>query len=193
MRSFLELVAVLIIGLGLGSALSWASIQRNHGFGSLNIGVWTAWPLSGSREADPYTKAKVAADGDVPLGAAEGLAFEANTDSIGGVLLLQCRYLISGQTPPARFWTLTAHLPDNSIIRQPSGMTSSVISQMLLRNPDGTFAIEVGNRLASGNRMAVLGEGSFKLYLRLYDSPITSTSGIVDPQMPTIEKLGCAS
>ena len=193
MRSFLELFFVLLVGLGLGSYLSWTSIQRQHGFGAINIGSWTAWPLAGSPSADPYTKAKVAADGDVPLGAAEGLAFQALQDSKGRPLKLECRYVVSGQTPPARFWTFSAHDTKNTPIRLDNGQISSIVSTIILRDTAGKFSIEVGSQLASGNWLPITGKGDFKLFLRLYDSPITSTSGIVDPEMPTIVEQGCGS
>ena len=86
----------------LGGALAWMSIQKNHGFGTLTIGQWTAWPLAGSVNADPYSKAKVAAAGDVPLGAAEGLAFHARLDRRGNTLKRNCQYQLTGLTPPAR-------------------------------------------------------------------------------------------
>ena len=57
MRAFSELFAILLIGLFVGGGLAWLSIQNNHGFGTLSIGQWTAWPLAGSVNADPYSKA----------------------------------------------------------------------------------------------------------------------------------------
>lgn len=193
MRQFLVLFFVVLIGLVGGGALSWYSIQNNHGFGALTVGQWTAWPMAGSRDADPYTRAKVAADGEVPLGAAEGLAFHAISDEKGQPLRRQCQYRLSGQTPPARYWTLAAHTMTGLVLASGSANESHLISHKMLRSTDGRFSLTVGPSLAGGNWLAVAGSGPYQLILRLYDSPITSTRGIVDPEMPSIELLGCAA
>ena len=125
MRAFSELFSILFIGLFVGGLLAWLSIQNNHGFGTLTIGQWTAWPLAGSQQADPYSKAKVAADGDVPLGAAEGLAFHAQTDERGNPLQRNCQYRIRGTTPTARLWTLAAHDLKDRVLFIPDGLPSS--------------------------------------------------------------------
>jgi len=190
-RSFLELFAVIVLGLGLGGALAWLSIQNNNGFGTLKIGQWTAWPLAGSVDADPYSKAKVAADGDVPLGAAEGIAFHATKDDQGKELLRECRYILEGQTPPARLWTLAANEPSGTIIKTRAGQASMLYSRKVLRKNDGSFVLTTGPTLAPKNWLEVTGTGKFELVFRLYDTPITSTSGIVDPQMPSIRLQGC--
>ena len=193
MRSFLELFSVLLLGLTLGGVLSWYSIQNNHGFGALKIGQWTAWPHAGSRDSDPYTKAKVAAEGEVPLGAAEGIAFHARFDSVGDPLKRHCQYRLIGQTPPGRFWTLSAHNLNRGVSLNNNRKPESLISRSLLRQNDGRFVLEVGPELAIGNWLETSGKGSYELILRLYDSPITSTSGIVDPEMPMITQLRCVS
>jgi len=176
----------------LGGALSWYSIQSNNGFGALNIGQWTAWPAAGSTSADPYTKAKVAAEGEVPLGAAEGLTFNAITDQDGNKLLLNCQYQLEGQTPPARLWTLSAHRMNGQSVLNENGNAVKIISQSILREPGGRFIIRTGPKLVSGNWLKTSGPEPFQLVFRLYDSPITSTSGIVDPEMPSLELLECS-
>lgn len=193
MRFFLELVFVIVVGLGLGGALSALSIQNNHGFGALNIGQWTAWPQAGSSEADPYTKAKVASDGEVPLGAAEGAAFHGRTDSDNRPLDLKCQYAIAGQTPLARFWTLTAHKLSGDIITTVSQDPSVIRSRTIIRQPNGSFKISVGPRMSGGNWLETSGIGKFELVFRLYDTQITSSSGLVDPEMPVISIIGCDS
>lgn len=193
MRGFSELFAIILMGLALGGALAWVSIQNNQGFGALRIGEWTAWPLAGSRDADPYSKAKVAAEGAVPLGAAEGLAFHADQDKDGNPLRRDCQYMLEGQTPPARLWTLSAHAPEGPVLTKPDGQSVNVISRSIVRAQDGKFTLYSGPEFSPGNWLEVDGRGSYELILRLYDSPITSTSGIVDPQMPSISLMSCQS
>ncbi|NKB51660.1 MAG: DUF1214 domain-containing protein [Rhizobiaceae bacterium] len=213
MRAFGELFAILIIGLFVGGALAWLSIQKNHGFGTLTIGQWTAWPQAGSINADPYSKAKVAADGDVPLGAAEGIAFHAIADQRGNTLRRNCQYKLSGLTPPARLWTLAAHDLDDRALFKSDGRSSNLVSRELLRESNGQFVIFAGPELASKNWLEIDrgdennvssggdqngGSGGtrrepFKLILRLYDSPVTSAGREADASMPTVTLIGCKS
>ena len=193
MRLFIQLIAVVVGGLGIGGALAWYSIQENIGFGAMNVGVWTAWPLAGSVDADPYTKAKVAADGQVPLGAAEGLALFARTDDAGRPLRANCRYRLRGETPAARYWTLTAQKIDEQQKRGIAESERQLTSDIMVRETGGDLVVEVSPELAGGNWLKTSGDGRFLLTMRLYDTPVTGTRGIVDPLMPKIALLGCGA
>lgn len=194
MRVIFQIIFVLAIGFSLGGASAWYSIQRSHGLGAINIGQWTAWPFSGGNEADPYTVARVTSDSTIPLGAAEGLAFEAMEDSQGENLRLECNYILQGNTPQSKLWTLTPYRldgkaigPDNQTMLIPAHTNST----HLLRYADGTFQINLGPQVSTGNWLSTHGKGRFRLMLRLYDTPITSNTGLVDPNMPTINKISC--
>ncbi|MFD0915878.1 DUF1214 domain-containing protein [Pseudahrensia aquimaris] len=191
MRLFVDIAVIMVAGLVLGGLLSKLSIENNLGFGALKIGQWTAWPQAGSRDADPYTKAKVAADGEVPLGAAEGIAFHGRTDETGEPLNLKCSYLLQGSTPNARLWTLAAHRNDGSAVGNGLGNAASLVSRNIVRDQSGRFSITVGPQLAAGNWLQTSGDGPFELVFRLYDSPVTASGGIVDPEMPIIRLMGC--
>ena len=191
MRLFLNIICVVTIGLLLGGISANYSIQRSHGLGAINIGQWSAWPFVGGSEIDPYTAAKVAADGTIPLGAAEGLAFEALSDDAGRVLRKQCRYVISGITPPARLWTLAVYETDGRNLHDKKANNSAIFSGSLVRFPDASFLIYADASPKPGNWIPLNGAGPFKLVLRLYDTPITSSSGLVNPTMPKIEQQGC--
>jgi len=169
------------------------SIKDNHGFAALKIGSWTAWPKAGSVTADPYTRAKVAANAEVPLGAAEGIAFHARTDSENRPLDRQCRYQLTGTTPPARVWTLAAHAQTGASLKNDIDQPASLVSRSLLRRSDGQMTIDVGSKPISGNWLPLSGTGPFTLILRLYDTQITTTSSLLQPQMPVVRRLGCAS
>lgn len=196
MRRFLEIAFVIAIGLGLGGALAWASIQTRLGVGALSIGSWTAWPLVGSAKADPYSRAKVAVGGEVPLGAAEGVEFHARQDDAGEPLRRECQYILSGSTPPARLWTLSPYtLEGQPLERRPgSGATlAPLISRSIVRSTDGRFVATVGPRAGANNWMRVSGSGPYQLVLRVYDTQLTATGAAVQPDMPAIAFGGCPS
>lgn len=196
MRIIIQIVIVLIIGFLLGGSSAWYSIQRSHGIGAINIGEWTAWPFTGGSSADPYTIARVISDSTLPLGAAEGLAFEANEDQTGEPLKLECNYLLEGNTPIARLWTLTPYRIDGKLVKSADSkilVAEHTDSTQIVRFTDGSFSISLGPLPKSGNWLATEGKGEFRLVLRLYDTPITSSAGQVDPIMPKITRLECAT
>lgn len=192
MRLITNVIIVVAMGLLLGGFSAWYSIQRNHGLGGIEAGPWTAWPFAGGANSDPYTTAKVSRDGTIPLGATEGLAFEATTDNLGEPLDLDCDYTISGITPPSKLWTVAVYNEAGKVVQPAKGNKAAMSSGKLLRFPDGSFRISVSRKPQSGNWLSVSGAGNFYFVLRVYDTPVTSTSGQVNPQMPNIIKEGCA-
>lgn len=191
MRSIINVAIVLLIGLALGGLSANFALQRTHGIGAVNTGPWSAWPFVGGAEVDPYTTAKATADGTIPLGAAEGLAFEAITDQSGKKLDRKCSYEVAGNTSSARLWTLSAYDNAGELIIRDSILVSAVFSRKLVRYPDSSFVVKISTSPKSSNWLPITGEGNFKLVLRLYDTPITSNSGVIDPQMPRIQLIGC--
>jgi hypothetical protein len=193
MRILVHLIIVLVIGLLVGGLTSQYSIRASHGLGAINVGPWSAWPFVGGAEIDPYTAARATADGTLPLGAAEGLAFEATRDGGGSELNRKCQYVLKGNTPTAKLWTIAAYTDQGELISGPEGSQTALMSRNIVRFPDSSFLINLSDEPTSGNWMPLSGDGSFRLILRLYDTPITSSSGLIDPSMPSIKLLGCGS
>lgn len=193
MRLLIFILSVIVVGLTLGGVSAHLSIRQSHGIGAINVGPWSAWPFVGGAEVDPYTSARAAADGTLPLGAAEGLSFEAATDQSGDLLQRNCRYEVVGKTPITRVWTLTAYSIDGNVIVSKTGDTAAFHSGNIVRFADSSFIIKIDDRPSSGNWMPMDGEDRFKLILRLYDTPITSNSGVIDPVMPKVVPKGCSS
>ena len=193
MRLVTNIILIVAIGLTLGAGSAWYSIKRNHGLGGIKAGAWTAWPFAGGAGADPYTMAKVSRDGTIPLGATEGLAFEATIDDSGAALNFECSYVISGITPPSKLWTLAVYDIRGNPAEPSFGGKSAIHSGKILRFPDGSFKISVGTNPMPGNWLSANGKGEFYFVLRVYDTPVTSTSGSINPQMPSIIRQECAT
>lgn len=189
MRLLIDLaIAIAVAALvGFGSAV--LVLDRDSLFGAISRGPWTAWPDSGSPDADPYSKAILARSGEVPLGAGEGIAFVADHDSAGDRLSGRCSYDVVGQTPPARLWTLTVYDGEGQLMRNPIGRTEFV-SREILRREDGTFAITLAPDVVPGNWLPVDRDADLRLVLRLYDTPLTS-SGVGDAVLPAIARGSC--
>ncbi len=185
--SLLALAVAALVGLGT----TWMALSRGTAFGAVPIGAWTAWPRIGTRDVDPYARATMARSGELPVGSGDGVAFVARLDDIGRPLDGRCDVLMSGNTPQARFWTITlydsqGHLVGNAIDRQ--GFTS----QEIVRRSDGSFDILVAPRARSGNWLPTNGIERYMLILRLYDTPVgVTTRAAREVPMPALSVQSC--
>jgi hypothetical protein len=175
--------------VGLGA--TYLALTRGAAFGALRIGAWTAWPKTGTADADPYARATIARSGQLPIGLGDGVSFTAQTDDDGKTFDGRCDVLLSGTTPTARFWTITLYdaagqLVANSVNR--FGFTS----QEIVRNADGTFQVAVAPRASAGNWLPTGGIDRYLLVMRLYDTAVgVSTRAGKEVPMPTIKTDGC--
>ena len=186
--SLIAFALAAVIGLGA----TWLTLSRGTAFGAVPIGAWTAWPRTGTQEADPYARASIARRGELPVGSGDGVAFFARADDSGRPLDGRCDVTISGVTPQARFWTVTLYdtqgrLVANTIERY--GFTS----QEIVRRADGSFEIAVAPRARAGNWLPTGGIESYVLVLRLYDTPVgVATRAAREAPMPSIQVRGCS-
>lgn len=181
---------VIAIAIGGGTASVWYVLRAQEGIGALTVGDWTAFPAIGTPDADPYARARIARDGILPLGRAEGLAFIADRDSAGGRLRRDCDYRVEGVTPTARFWTLVA-ADETLAALDHGGRAAAVQSRQIMRAADNSFAIAVGPHPAPGNWIRIGGAGPLALVLTLYDTPVTGGSGLGEFELPQVLRTGC--
>ena len=181
-------LTVAIVG-GAGSVAYM--LKAPEGIGAMTIGGWTAYPDIGTADADPYSKARVAREGVLSLGRAEGLAFVADRDSTGGKLRRDCDYLVQGVTPPARFWTLFAADAQLGALDTAEPQPPAVQSRMIVRQPDNSFVVALGAHPVSGNWIPIRGAGPMTLLLTLYDTPIGGSSAMEEIDLPKIVRMTC--
>jgi hypothetical protein len=161
--------AVLAIALGLASA--YLAVRSGLSGGEVSNGPWRTSFLTGSSDADLYTRARVAVGGLLALAPTETVYWNADTDAGGESLDARCDYRVEGDELSARWWSVTAYGADSFLIPNDGGRFS--FSQTTLaRAPGGPWAMTVssephaGNWLPSGRSGA---SGPFALTLRLYN------------------------
>lgn len=187
---FVALVALaLAAAVGLGS--TWMTTTRGTELGTLTIGAWTARPRTGTVDIDPYSRATITRNGELPIGTGDGIAFSATTDDRKKPLDGRCDVVVSGVTPAARFWTLSLYDNKGRLVAntlQRYGFTS----QEIVRGADGGFEIRVASRSRAGNWLPTGGIERYSLMLRLYDTPVgVATRTKRDAPMPQIATVGC--
>ena len=191
MRLLLVAIVALALAAAVGLGSTWMTTTRGTELGTLTIGAWTARPRTGTVDIDPYSRATITRNGELPIGTGDGIAFTASADDKKKPLDGRCDIVVSGVTPPARFWTLTLYdnkgrLVANSLQRY--GFTS----QEIVRGADGGFEIRIASRSRSGNWLPTGGIERYALMLRLYDTPVgVATRTQRDAPMPQVATVGC--
>ncbi|MGD9913845.1 MAG: DUF1214 domain-containing protein [Rhizobiaceae bacterium] len=191
LKPILLTLLTLAIAIGGGAASVWYALQAQEGVGAVTIGGWTAFPSIGTPDADPYSKARVAREGMLALGHAEGLIFIAHRDSAGALLDRKCSYRIEGATPPARFWTLYAGDPSQTVLASARWPAPAIQSQNVLRLADNTISVAFGPHPMPGNWLPVDGDGAYTFVLTLYDSPLSNNPVFSEVELPQVLRTGC--
>ena len=187
---FVALVALaLAAAVGLGS--TWMTTTRGTELGTLTIGAWTARPRIGTTDIDPYSRATITRNGELPIGTGDGIAFTARADDKRKPLDGRCDVVVSGVTPAARVWTLTLYDDKGRLVAK-SLQRYGFTSEEIVRGADGGFEIHIASRARAGNWLPTGGIERYSLMFRLYDTPVgVATRTKRDAPMPQIATVGC--
>ncbi len=189
MRPFAILSAV-VAALVLGLWSAWLAVRSPAPIDTISLGAWQAWPNAGTVDADPYSRARLARIGEIPLGSGEGLMLLAQNDDTGAPLSIACAYRIAGQTPPARLWTVTLEDLNGNVVEGPNG-AAALGSDTLFRAPDGSFEIVLSKTPQAGNWIPTEGAERFRIVVRLYDTTARTGTELTTLFMPRIIRGRC--
>ncbi len=191
MRLLLGTLFALTVAALVGLGSTYFALSRGAAFGALSIGSWTAWPRTGTIDADPYARATIARTGQLPMALGDGVSFSASADDSGRTLDGRCNVIVSGITPAARFWTLTLYNVSGELVANSVGRYGFT-SEEVVRSADGNFTIDVGPRASPGNWLPTGGIERYELVLRFYDTAIgIATRASRELPMPAIRTRRC--
>jgi hypothetical protein len=191
LRTVFLILLALVIAIGGGAASVWMMLENAPPVGGLHAGPWTAFPDAGTPEADPYSRARFAREGGIPLGRSEGIVFVAARDSAGAALTRGCIYQVQGSLPAARFWTIHAADAGNRPLPPFARRAPVLHSEMVLRGEDNALAITVSAQPSPGNWLAVTGRGPMHLVLTLLDTPFSTGFQVARLVLPDIRRVSC--
>jgi hypothetical protein len=190
-RLLLGSLFALIVAAAAGLGSTYFALTRGAAFGPLTIGSWTAWPKTGTADADPYAQASIARIGRLPTALGDGVSFTASSDDKGRPLDGRCDVVLAGVTPAARFWTVTLYNADGQLMAN-SINRYDFTSQEIVRHADGSFEIVVAPRAKPGNWLPTGGVERYVLLLRLYDTAVgVATKAGREVPMPSINVRSC--
>ena len=180
---------LLAIALGVGSA--WLAVRSQLDRGGVSVGAWRTSTLAGSTDADPYTRAVVAVGALLALNRDETVYYVATTDSDGRPLRSRCRYRISGEVPPARWWSVTAYAEDRFLFDAPGGRYS-LNGRNTPLDAQGRFSFETGPTPAPAGVawLPTPGDRGLGFTLRLYNPAPQLAADPSALAAPRIERLG---
>lgn len=191
MRLLFGTLFALVVAAAVGLGATYFAITRGAAFGALRVGAWTAYPKTGTQDADPYARAEIARTGRLPVALGDGLMFIAKTDEAGKRLGGRCEVTVVGVTPSARFWTLALYNSEGELV--PNSINRyAFTSQEIVRRGDGSFEIVVAPRANPGNWLPTGGIERYTLALRFYDTAVgVATKEGREIPMPTVRTRSC--
>lgn len=191
MRAGLRLSAAIVGGLIAGSISAVVWLQQAD-MGSVVAGGWSGSLATGSVDAGPLLRARVAVTGLLALNSSQAIYLSRSTDDAGEPLREACRYRISGGVLPGRWWSITAYAADNFLPVNTDDALSVDASEV---RPDtvGNWSAEAGSvRIATGPWLSTRNAGRFDLTLRIYNPTAAAQKNLAAISAPGIARISCA-
>ncbi len=182
----LALFAGIALLGGIGS--SWYMIDIGTRLTTVHSGPWVSWPTAATPDADPYTRARSARRGGLPLSGTIARTFEARTDNTGQRLHSSCDYAVVGRGLTDGWWTIAAYDDQGHWIPNPADRYA-FNSSTIVRSADGSFVIALARDARPGNWLPTSGAGRLTLMLTLLEAsdPLAQGGG----GLPDIQKVAC--
>lgn len=181
--------ATISIGLIVGLLSGWWAITG--GMGGQNYAGWYGSSVTGSADAGPWLRARVAISGLLALNKSQAIYLTRKTDGDGAPLREECQYRVSGGPLPGQWWSVTVYAADN----------------FLPLNDDDALSFDATevNSDAAGNWTALLGprrppEGAwastrnsdiFDITLRIYQPSAAAQADLGSIPLPKVTRLSC--
>ncbi len=190
LRRVLAWATAIVVGVALGAASGWATIEIGRDNFAERYGAWTHNRAAGSTAAGPYTRAIIAREGLLALSAQEALYFSLTEDQDGRPLRESCIYELSGHEPRARWWSVTLYA-DDGFLAPNSDHAHSIDASQVQAGRQGVWRVRVAPVRGDApywlsTRAARRG---FSLMLRLYN-PQRGFYPSADT-LPVLTRLSC--
>ena len=183
-NAILFVAIALVIGIGSGF---WV-VERGTRLTTQRSGPWEMWTRSGQRDLDPYTRARQARMGHLPISTQIAATWEARFDVEGRRLHSSCEYLLESE-PIEATWFSVAVYDANGLLIPNSAERHSFTSQTIAANPDGSFFVVLAREAQPGNWLPVGGAGRLSLMLTMIEpKPSVAESALL---LPSIRRMNC--
>ena len=180
--------AVLGLFAGLGSA--WWVMK--HGRAGEVHAHWAGNRVTGSADADPWTRAQVALTGLLALNRSQAIYFRRGVDDSGAALREACRYRVRGGPLPGRWWSVTVYAADDYLPLNSDDALSFDATEVRRDAAGRWSAIVAPVRPTDGAWASSRNAGEFDLTLRIYNPTPGAQADFASIAYPSVERLDCA-
>jgi len=178
----LVLLALLV---GAGSAI----MSARSPIDGISNGAWTASTETGSKEADAWTRARIAIQALLAMTSDQTFYYSSHKDSDGNALDASCRYTMSGGGFPTRWWSVTIYDEEYFLIENPQ-KRYSITAKSLDVDASGHWQTSIHKGQGAG--LITPPAGPFNLILRLYNPDAQVLANPASVNVPEIRKESCA-
>jgi hypothetical protein len=190
----LNFVVFTAIALVIGLGTAWHMVDQGSALTTLRHGPWTAWYAAGDPNADPYTKARVARSGRLPIVATTAMEFVARADAEGEPLVSECHYRVRVPEVPALWWSVALYDGEGRLIDNAADR-HAFSSKTVLPGGDGAARIALAPTPRAGYWLPT-GEGRnlmlvFRVFRPFETADIASGEMPVEI-LPSVERVDCA-
>jgi hypothetical protein len=191
LRKIAIALALYLTAVALGAGSAWWVLRKANWTGQLvKVGAWRGSTLTGSPDADMYTRARVALEGLLALGRDETMYYIATQDDSGRPLRSTCNYRVAGTPPSARWWSITAYADDFYLFDAP-GQRYSLNGSTAKLDGQGQFVLSTGpQEQADVHWLPTPGQRGVVLTLRLYNPSPGLQASPASLKPPTINPIG---
>lgn len=189
-KSVFKLAGIVTLGLVAGVASAYVSM-KHFGMGSEERMGWSGSRVTGSSEAGPLLRARVALTGLLALNRSQAIYFTRKVDDLGEPLREGCHYRLSGGPLPGRWWSITAYAADDYLPQNTDDALSVDASEV---RPDGAGAWEAEAGPVRNPAMPWLSTrkaGNFDLTLRIYNPSEQAQRDFGTIAFPRVERISC--
>ncbi|MFM5950514.1 MAG: DUF1214 domain-containing protein [Novosphingobium sp.] len=187
--SLWAMAATVASGLIVGLLSGWWAITG--GMGGQNYSGWYGSSVTGSTDAGPWLRARVAISGLLALNKSQAVYFTRKTDDSGEPLREECRYRVSGGPLPGQWWSVTVYAADNFLPLNDDDALSFDATEVQ-PDPQGQWSAALASSKPSEGAWASTRKaGNFDITLRIYQPSKAAQADFAAIPMPSVVRLDC--
>ncbi len=187
--SRLTTASTIALGLIAGLLSGWWAITG--GMGGESYSGWYGSRVTGSTDAGPWLRARVAISGLLALNRSQAVYFTRKTDDSGEPLREACRYRVTGGALPGKWWSVTVYAADNYLPLNDDNALSFDATEVA-SDALGQWSAILSPTRPQGEAWASTNKaGNFDITLRIYQPEKRAQDDFASIPMPKVTKLGC--
>lgn len=185
-----KLALVVAAGLVVGAGSAAWTMKRGGLSGAGSAG-WHGNAVTGSVDADPWTRARVALTGLLALNKSQAIYFTTNVDAAGAQLTERCRYRVAGGALPARWWSVTVYADDDYLPLNDDDALSFDATEVKPDAAGNWTALVAVQPPGEGAWASARKAGNYSLTLRLYQPAKSAQDDFGSIPLPRVTRLDC--